>query len=257
MNLANPKRSTGLSGRALWIWGMAFLIAGVVGKCVVQIGILKIPGLSGQQLFEKMEDPQVMGYATAALILEFLQCCAVPVFALLVAEGFAHTSDLKKYLLRVAALAVVTEIPYNLAMSGKWLDVSGRNPVFGVLLCLIMLYLYRHYGGKTAKNVAITALILVMAVLWASMLGIADGAVLCVLTSVLWFMRNKPQYRVFAGALVMVACCAVSPYYAVAPLAMLAIHFYNGEPYEGNRWVRYLAYPVLLLAIWGATVWFL
>lgn len=254
MNLANPKRSTGLSSRALWIWGMVFLIAGVVGKCVIEIGVLG--GASGQQLFEKMDDPQMMGYATAALILQFLQCCAVPVFALLVTEGFLHTSNLKNYILRVAGLAVISEIPYNLAMGGKWLELSSRNPVFGVLLCLIMLYLYRYYAGKKAKNVAITGLIFLMAVLWATMLDIADGAVLCVMVSTLWFMRSKPQYRVLVGAMVMVVCCVVSPYYAVAPLAMMTAHFYNGEAYEGNRWVRYLAYPVLLLAIWGVTVCF-
>ena len=37
-------------------------------------------------------------------------------------------------------------------------------------------------------------------------------------------------------------------YIASAPVSFLILHFYNEEPGEGNRWVNYLAYPVILIA---------
>ena len=43
----------------------------------------------------------------------------------------------------------------------------------------------------------------------------------------------------------------ISPLYALAPLAFLAIHFYNGEKGTGNMIVNYAAYPVLLLGVWA------
>ena len=256
MILRRPGRSFGITRRALWIWGLLFLAAGVVGQCVIQNGILKTSGLSNQQLVDMMADSNVLGYVTIALVLEAVQSCAIPVFALLTVEGFIHTSSLKNYVLRVAGLALLSEIPYNLAVGGSWLAASSRNPVFGVLLALVMLYLYRYYAGTTAKNIAIKALILVMGVLWTFMLGLADGAALVIMVSTFWFMRNKPQYRIFVGAVVMVLCCLISPYYIVAPIAMMAIHYYNGEPGEQSRWTRYLAYPAMLLVIWAAAFYF-
>jgi hypothetical protein len=41
---------------------------------------------------------------------------------------------------------------------------------------------------------------------------------------------------------------AIASYLASAPVAFIMIHFYNGEPGEGNRYINYLAYPVILLA---------
>ena len=257
MILRRPGRSFGITRRALWIWGLLFLAAGVVGQCVIQNGILKTSGLSNQQLVDMMADSNVLGYVTVALVLEAVQSCAIPVFALLTVEGFLHTSSLKNYILRVAGLAVLSELPYNLAVGGSWLVTSSRNPVFGVLLALVMLYLYRYYAGTSAKSIAIKTLIFVMGVLWTFMLGLADGAALVIMASTFWFMRNKPQYRIFVGAIVMVLCCLLSPYYIVAPIAMMAIHYYNGEPGEQNRWIKYLAYPAILLGAWAFVLYFI
>lgn len=256
MNLRSAKRNSGISARALWIWGMVFLIAGAVGSSVIQNGILKTSSLTNQQLVDMMEDPNVMGYVTVALILQAIQSCAIPVFAMMTMEGFLRTSDLKKYILRVLGLAVLSEIPYNLVVSGSWLHMNGRNPVFGVVLALVVLYFFRYYAGKSAKNVFIKILVYVMAVLWAEMLGIADAMGLVTVVATFWFMQKKPEYRVFVGAVVMVLCTMFSPYYVIAPVAMMAIHTYNGEPDEGNRWFKYLAYPAMLLAVWGATLYF-
>lgn len=257
MLLRRPGKSFGMTRRGLWIWGMLFLVAGVVGQCVIQNGLLKTSGLTNQQLVDMMADSDVLGYVTIALVLQAVQSCAIPVFALLTVEGFLHTTSLKNYVLRVAGLAVLSEIPFNLAVGGSWLVTSSRNPVFGILLALVMLYLYRYYTGKSFKSIAIKALIFVMGILWVVMLGIQDGAALVIMASTFWFMRNKPQYRIFVGAVVMVLCCLLSPYYIVAPIAMMAIHYYNGEPGEDNRWMRYLAYPVILMVIWAVAVYFI
>ena len=63
---------------------------------------------------------------------------AFPLFCLLLAEGYFHTRNLRKYMIRVALLALVSEIPFNLAMSGQFFDPRWQNTVFTLLLGLLM-----------------------------------------------------------------------------------------------------------------------
>ena len=44
---------------------------------------------------------------------------AMPIFAFCIAEGFSHTRDRKKYLLRMGVFAVLSELPFDLLTEGK------------------------------------------------------------------------------------------------------------------------------------------
>lgn len=243
------QKPKGFSRQTLRFCGMLFLIAGMIGQAIIQNGILGLNQISVEQLMAALDNPDNMGFATIAILLMVIQSCAIPVFSFLLVEGFQHTSSLKNYMIRVAGLAVLTELPYNFATTGKVIDLSSRNPVFGMLLCLVVLYLYRHYGEKGFKNILIKALVTIMALLWVEMLDIADGAGCVIVVAGLWLLRNKSNFRVLGGCLAMLLASVFSPFYLVAPLAFLAIHFYNGEPGEENKVVNYLAYPALLLAV--------
>ena len=85
----NQRRSSGLSGRMLKIWGLAFLAVGAAGQAILQNKFLGIGSLTTAQLLESMQQNQtVMLYATLALVLQTAQTCAVPIFAFLLVERF-------------------------------------------------------------------------------------------------------------------------------------------------------------------------
>lgn len=252
MERLSRQRSTGLTNTGLRIWGLLCLLLGIVGLCVVENHLLNLDELNNQQLLEAMQNSSgVMAMASLALVLRAVSTCAAPVFCFLLTEGFTHTSNLGKYALRIGAVALLTEIPYNLAMSGEILDFTSRNPTFGILLCLAVLYFFDRYKERSLGNVLVKVVVVIAAFLWTAMLSVSDGACCLVLTMVIWALRAKPMYRDFVGAVVAVLCCLLNPFYLLAPMAFLLIHFYNGEKGEGSKAANYLAYPAVLLFFWA------
>lgn len=248
MERLTHRRNKGINGNALRAWAMMFLATGVIGRGVIQHHMLGAGQVTTQELLEIMSASSgAMTMATVSLVFQALETCAVPIFALLIVEGMQHTSDFKAYFLRVAGLALACEIPHNLVFGSRIFYLSSRNPVFGVLLSLIMLYFYRRYAGHELKNILIKVAVAAAGVIWCQMLKIESGACLVLITSVLWAFRGKTLYRNLAGAVVTVVCSIFSPFFLAAPMGFLAVFFYNEEKCTTSRKMNYLAYPIMLV----------
>ena len=139
LSARRPERHT--DAAALRKWAMIFLTAGVIGQGLIQNRLLGMGSLSSTELLSNMQaDSSVMTLVTIALFCQVLETCAVPLFSFLLVEGFLRTRSFEKYLIRVGAVALISELPYNLAYGGKILELSSRNPVFCLFICIVMLY---------------------------------------------------------------------------------------------------------------------
>lgn len=235
------------SSTALHSSGLALLAAGCAGS-LIQRSVLGIGQVSNSQLLQVLQDnPHGMTFATAALICQVMEICAVPIFAFLLAEGASRTASYRNYFFRVIGLAAVCEIPYNLLTRGTALSPGNLNPAFGAVLCMVMLYFFRTYSGKTAAHMAIKALAAVGAFLWCSFLGVAFGGCCVIITAVLWSMRKRQNLQLLCGCFAAVACSVFSPLYIFSPAAFLVIYFYDGRRGNENKRIRYLGYPVILI----------
>ena len=246
MERLGNNRPSGLHAGNLRAWGMLFVVAGIVGRSILQNRMLGIGVLSAEELVQLMQSSQeAMIIATIALVLQAMETVAIPIFVFLLVEGFLHTSDWKKYLLRVCGMAVLTEIPYDLAMYGKVMDFGGQNPALALVLCMIVLYMFKRFAGKKL----ICVVMALAGILWGIMLKIDHSVPMLLTLCIIYLFRNKRMYMGFSGMAVAAVCTAISPFYLAGAMGFVAIHFYNGEPGEGNRVVNYLFYPVALLAI--------
>ena len=251
--LSEQKPTRGISAAALRTWGYLFLLLGVAARAVIQNGLLNLQGVTTQQLLDVLQGSNdAMALATVSLVMQALEACAIPIFAFLLVEGFFHTSNFVKYFGRVALVALVSEIPYNLAMGGGLFITSSRNPVFALVLGLVLLWFYRYYGEKSAKNIAINIVVTLAAVLWCGMLRIEHGTFTIVLIAAAWFMHGKPM-RTLVCAIASALGVAFSMLYLAAPVSALAIHYYNEEKGESSRIFNLLCYPVMLLAAYFVT----
>lgn len=244
--LDSNTRKPGLHTGNLRAWGMLFVIAGIVSRGILQNQMLGVGLRTMEELMALMQaDQTAMIVATIALVLQAMETVAVPIFVFLLAEGFIHTSDWKKYFARVAGLAVLTEIPYDLAMNGKVLEFGTQNPLIGMVLCMVLLYLWKRFAGKKL----ICVIMALAGLTWALMLKIDHGIPMILMICVIYLFRNKRMFMGFSGMAAAALCTGLSPFYLVAPMGFLAIHFYNGEEGESSRLVNYLFYPVALLVI--------
>jgi hypothetical protein len=245
------KKGRGINADGLRLWGIAFVVAGAVGQGLIQTGLLHVERYaSNAALLAALEQSAaVSGLATWGILLQCIGYCALPVFVALLVEGFVHTSSLKAYALRLAALAVVCEIPYNLAFGGTLIDTSSRNPVFGLLLCVGVLYLLRAYGGSGLRQMLVAVLLVVVAALWASMLRVEGGLVMVCLAVVLWVFRQNLLAQLMLGCLVCALGSVGSVLRFSSIMGMLCVHVYNGEPGSWPRWLKYSWYPALLVLV--------
>ena len=248
MERLTRRKQNGINGNALRTWALLFAAAGVIGRGIIQTHMLGIGQISAVQLLEVISaSDSAMKLATLSLVLQAMETCALPIFALLLVEGVKYTADFKAYALRVAGLALLTEIPYNLAMGGKLLDFSTRNPVFSLLVCMALIYFYRTYAASGIKNILIKIAVSAAAIIWCEMLKIDFGSPMVLVVAVLWAFRKNPLYRNFAGAAAAIVCTVFSPFFLAAPMGFMAVHFYNDEKCTTDRRMNYLAYPAMLL----------
>ena len=75
------------------------------------------------------------------LIFRMIGRLAFPIFAYVLVEGFFYTKNINKYLLRLGVFAIVSEVPFDLAYSGKWFSFTA---VVAVISCRGNIIL----GGK-------------------------------------------------------------------------------------------------------------
>ena len=94
---------------------------------------------------------------------EWLTCLgriAFPIFSFLIVEGYFHTHDFKKYLLRLLIFALISEIPFNLMCGGTFFYPIHQNVIWTFLLGLLGIHLMETVHKK--YNVWIYTLVCIL-----------------------------------------------------------------------------------------------
>lgn len=105
-------------------------------------------------------------WATNAMHLSALSCIgriAYPIFAFLIAQGFLHTSNIKRYLGRVVIFALISEIPFDLMYNGLPFYPYHQNVMWTYTIALLGLWAVdtiRKKRGRGKAFFACTAVIL-------------------------------------------------------------------------------------------------
>ncbi|PKM67931.1 MAG: hypothetical protein CVU95_04605 [Firmicutes bacterium HGW-Firmicutes-2] len=168
-----------------------------------------------------------------------------PIFAFLIVEGFHHTQNIKKYSIRLAIFALVSEVPYDLAFRGNVLDFYRQNIFFTLFLGLMCLWLYKRY--KTNNQVVGLLAVCIIGII--SVLLKTDYSIYGIgMIFAFDFFRDR---RILAcGAASVVNFMMGSGIQGLAILAMPIIFAYNGKKGINLKYLFYGFYPVHLIILY-------
>ena len=82
---------------------------------------------------------------------------AFPIFAFQIVEGFVHTHSFKSYWKRMFLFALVSEIPFNLAVGGALLYPSDQNVMFTFCIALPLLALIKRSRERGRRAYLLTS----------------------------------------------------------------------------------------------------
>ncbi|MGN0203462.1 MAG: TraX family protein [Coprococcus sp.] len=238
-----------ITGTKLKIYGCIAMLFYSVGMSVIRNGLLHVNQYSDAGLSELLKNnSDKMIIAGWASVFQLIGGLAVPVFAFLLVEGFVHTSNFKKYLLTILAFAVISEIPYDLAMSQSVFVLSAQNPLFTLTVCLIMLYGLRMFNDqKGVLHRLIQVMIVLAALLWCSICHLNFGLCTVLLAAIYYLLYDRRGLRLLIG-------CFVSFMYVTGPLSTYALWSYSGDRgWNKNKYVFYILYPVHLIVLAAVT----
>ena len=250
MNMTTGRRgivwkTPDITADGLKMFACIAMLIQTIGVAVIEKGLIHLDQYTQDSLNQAMaQDSRLMTLAGIGSIMQLIGGMAIPVFTFLLVEGFRNTSDYKKYLLLMVLTAVISEIPYDLAVGGKIMDWSSQNAMVTMSICLIMLKcldIFKDGSGFTGGLVRM--LIVLAAVIWVSLFRAEYGLCMVLLAAVFYVFYTQNVLKTVLG-------CIISLVYITGPLSFYGIWCYNGERKDRiNKYVYYAFYPVHLLVL--------
>ena len=212
-------------------------------------------------------------WATVVPGNQWLTCLgrlAFPIFAFLIAEGYFHTRDLKKYMGRLLIAAVVSEIPFNLMYAGRIFYPIHQNVLWTFLLALgLIRWNERLRSARLWRRCLRFALSLVAGFLIGTLTFVDYYGYGVMMVLVFWFFRGRSWWQILGqiiglywinvemmGGLVYefeaLGRLWVIHQQGFALLALIPIYLYRGRKgYDAPRFRRacYLFYPAHMLIL--------
>lgn len=183
---------------------------------------------------------------------------AFPIFCFLLVEGYYHTSNLPKYMMRLGMFALLSEVPFDLLFYGKENMWYAQNIFFTLFIGLSCIYFMDKCHEKWSGNLNVCTImdvaIALLGCLAAAMLR-TDYSIVGVFYIIIFYLY-RGRYGTIAICMTLITVASyglVTQLFAVAAIPFIAC--YNGEKGRSMKYFFYCFYPghlILLLLIYYA-----
>lgn len=192
-------------------------------------------------------------------VLRIIGRVSFPIFCFLLAEGFFHTRNKRRYALRLAVSMLLAEIPFDLAFFRRiyW---GHQNVMLTLLLGYLAIWAVTEAGSAMAKALFAAAFAVAAEYLHSDYGG--TGVLLILVFALTREAQGRNWIRGFlmlvlfaemSSAAIVRAGGFVITRQMLGAAAMLPIALYSGEKKTSSKAVQlafYLFYPVHLAALW-------
>ena len=224
---------------------------------------ITMPGLSSRalkniavcaMLFDHFIAVFWMGSDLAGVLLRIPGRIVAPIMCYMIAEGFIHTSNIKKYLARLFVFALISHFPYVLYFELNWWHAI--SVIWSLFLGLLSLTI--------AKNARLPQIVKVLGIFFCCLLAVpADWNYVAVLWILCFGLFHGQRVKQFISFAVIEIVVHFLPNYLESGstafvqlgvfLAIPLLCCYNGKRGAGGRaakWGFYIFYPAHLLVLW-------
>lgn len=195
---------------------------------------------------------------------------AFPIFAFLISEGYVHTSNFKKYALRLLLFGIISEIPFDLMCESTIFYPFHQNVMFTLLLGLISIRALDEIKKERSVDAAMRGVLVASACCFIGAVCFVDYGWRGVLTVIIFYVfRSVPYAKVwqFVSLTLLFEVFYRGMYIPIelfghtfefytqgfCILSLIPIWLYNGErgcSSKGFKCFLYAFYPVHMLALY-------
>ncbi len=181
---------------------------------------------------------------------------AFPIYCFLLTEGLFHTRNRLKYARNLFLFALISEIPFDLALYGEPFYWEAQNVYWTLLFALLAMILMQkvwetqwQMAGKVAVMGSVAAGFIALG--YVCQTDYDAWGVAAILA--MYVLRRFPLIGFTAGVLILFRMAEVEAY---AFLALPLVFFYNGERGRQKKWFFYAFYPVHFLILYVVGLFF-
>ena len=218
------------SGAQLKYIAFLSMLADHVNKALIY------PFLSGEGILQRISDA-----------FDILGRIAFPLFAFFLVEGFFKTGNRKKYLASLLIFGIISEIPFDMALSGVFFEPNSNNIMFTLALMLVIIWIIDILKEKM-QNMSkyiwypVSFVIVGIMCIISMVIGLDYEYHAIMIGYLFYIFYNKRVFAIFLGYLAIFK-------EVWSLLGFSLILTYNGKRGKQNKLFNYCFYPVHLLIL--------
>lgn len=189
------------------------------------------------------------------LVLRYVGKVAFLIYAFLLVEGFLHTRNLKKYIGSLFLFSIISEIPFNLAGSGKLFNIGHQNVFFTLCIGLLVITCFHNIQQRELSpfpQLFAKVVILALGCLLSYGIQCDYHTIGIALIALLYEFRFYRDLGVFAGGILLTTfnSSEITSLFAIIPISL-----YNGKKGSSLKYSFYVFYPLHLFLLYLAAHW--
>lgn len=194
---------------------------------------------------------------------------AFPIYIFLLIEGFKYTRSKLKYSARLLVFCFISEIPFDLAFNGNFIERDYQNVFFTLFIGFVTIWAMDTVWNKLYQckkegliPTIISDVLIVLAGCFAAYYLKTDYRYSGVIAIVVMYLfRNEKALQIILGIIALAIFSNYSELFAI--FIVPCVILYNGERGVGLKYLFYAFYPVHLAVIYviavllGVNCWFI